>query len=188
MTIEPPTGAVSISRDTAFEILTNPRRRYALSYLRSKSGTVSIGELAEAVAAWEQDTNVELVSSKERKSVYTSLYQTHLPKMADAGVIVYDRQRGQVRLSDTATELDKFVNPPSKAGNWSRYYLALAVIGGVAILCNLLGMYPFTLLNVLAYAALLLVAFTLLSAVNLEHVRQRRSQKEKSSIGDDTAK
>jgi hypothetical protein len=188
MTTEPPTGAESISRDTAFEILTNPRRRYALSYLRSKPGTVSIGELAEVVAAWEQDTSVELVSSKERKSVYTSLYQTHLPKMADAGVIVYDRQRGQVRLSDTATELDKFVNPSPGGGNWSRYYLALAVIGGVVILCNLMGMYPFTLLDVLAYAALLLVAFALLSVVNLEFARRNRSRYGTSSVRDDTAR
>ncbi len=173
MSIEPSTESEPISRDTAFEILTNPRRRYALSYLRSKSERVSIGELAEAVAAWEQDTSVELVSSKERKSVYTSLYQTHLPKMADAGVIVYDRQRGQVQLSDSATELDKFVNPPSRSRNWSRYYLALAALGGFAILCNFLGMYPFSLVNVLVYVGLLLCAFAALSAVNLELVRRK---------------
>lgn len=188
MTTEPPTGEGRISPDTAFEILTNPRRRYALSYLGSKSGRVSIGELAEAVAAWEQDTSVELVSSKERKSVYTSLYQTHLPKMADAGIIVYDRQRGQVRLSDTATELDRFVNPPSKTQNWSRYYLALALVGGVAIVSNLLGMYPFSLVHVLVYVALLLAGFTLLSAANLEVVRRNRRGNRDSSIADDTAR
>lgn len=173
MSSEPPTGSESISRDIAFEILTNPRRRYALSYLRSKSGTVSIGELAEVIAAWEQETDVELVSSKERKSVYTSLYQTHLPKMADAGVIVYDRQRGLVQFSDTATELDKFIDPPSKSRNWSRYYLALALVGGFFVGCNFLGMYPFTLLNVLVYVGLLLGAFTVLSAVNLEYSRRK---------------
>ncbi len=173
MSIEPSTGSEPLSRDTAFEILTNPRRRYVLSYLRSKSEQVSIGELAEQVAAWEQDTNVELVSSKERKSVYTSLYQTHLSKMADAGIIDYDRQRGQVQLSDSATELDKFINPPSRNRNWSRYYLTLAILGGIAIICDLLGMYPFALVNILVYVGVLLGAFVALSAINLEFIRRQ---------------
>ena len=87
----------ALSRDVAFEILTNPRRRYTMAYLRSQDEPVPIGELAEVVAAWERDTSVELVSSKERKSVYTSLYQTHLPKMADAGVVDYDARSQEVR-------------------------------------------------------------------------------------------
>lgn len=157
----------TISRDVAFEILTNPRRRYALTYLRSQSGRVPIGELAEAVAAWERDTSVELVSSKERKSVYTSLYQTHLPKMADAGVVDYDRQRGIVALADRADDLDDYLTPEPQVPNWSRYYLALALVSGVAVVFRLAGMYPFTAIPVLGYAGLVLGLFVALSAVNL---------------------
>ncbi len=166
-----------LSRDMAFEILTNARRRYTLSYLRSRTGAVSIGELAEVVAAWENDTSIELVSSKERKSVYTSLYQTHLPKMADAGVIEYDRQRGNVQLSDRANELDEYLYPTVQASNWSTYYLGLALVGGAAIVCRLVGMYPFTEVPMLVYAGLLLGSFVLLSAVNLELLRRNRSRK-----------
>jgi hypothetical protein len=157
----------SLSRDVAFEILTNARRRYALAYLRSQDEEVSIGELAEAVAAWEHDTSVEMVSSKERKSVYTSLYQTHLPKMADAGVVAYDRQRGVVTLAAGATDLDSFRAPNSRVPNWSRYYLALAVASGVVVGCRLLGMYPFTEMSILAYATLVLGSFVMLSVANL---------------------
>ncbi|GAA0225549.1 hypothetical protein ACFFQF_10325 [Haladaptatus pallidirubidus] len=175
MTTEPSSGTRILSRDRAFEILTNARRRYTLSYLRSQSGAVSIGELAEAVAAWENDTSVELVSSKERKSVYTSLYQTHLPKMADAGIIEYDRQRGNVQLNERATELDEYLYPAPGTSNWSAYYLGLSLVGGVAILCRLIGMYPFTEIPVLVYAGLLLGSFMLLSAVNLELVRRDKN-------------
>ncbi len=160
----------------AFEILTNARRRYTLSYLRSQSGAVSIGELAEVVAAWENETSVELVSSKERKSVYTSLYQTHLPKMADAGVIDYDRQRGNVQLSDRANELDDYLYPATESSNWSTYYLGLALVGGAVVICRLIGMYPLTEVPILVYAGLLLGSFVLLSAVNLELVRRNRNR------------
>lgn len=159
--------AETMSRDTAFEILTNARRRYALAYLRTRSAPASIGELAEVIAAHERDTTVDLISSKERKSVYTSLYQTHLPKMADAGVVDYDRHRGTVALADGADELDDYLSPTPDGANWSRYYLALALVSGVVVGCRLLGMYPLTTVPVLGYAALVLGAFVALSAINL---------------------
>ncbi|WP_458208302.1 DUF7344 domain-containing protein [Haladaptatus sp. NG-SE-30] len=169
-------GSQALSRDVAFEILTNARRRYALTYLRSQADAVSIGELAEAVAAWEHDTTTDLVSSKERKSVYTSLYQTHLPKMADAGVVEYDRQRGIVELADTADELDDYLAPTKETLNWSGYYLALALISGIAIVSHLIGMYPFTEIPVLAYVGLLLTSFMILSAANMRVAHRNRER------------
>lgn len=168
----------TLSRDVAFEILTNARRRYALAYLRSQSEAVSIGELAEAVAAWEHDTSVEMVSSKERKSVYTSLYQTHLPKMADAGVVEYDRQRGIVTLADGATDLDGYRAPTPWVPNWSRYYLSLAVASGVVVGFRLVGMYPFTEMSMLAYASLVLGSFAVLSVANLGMAWKNGRQRE----------
>ena len=44
----------------------------------------------EYVAAWENDTTVERIGSTERKRVYTALRQSHLDRMADAGIIEYD--------------------------------------------------------------------------------------------------
>ena len=161
----------ALSQDVAFEILTNPRRRYAMAYLRSQDEPVPIGELAEVVAAWERDTSVELVSSKERKSVYTSLYQTHLPKMADAGVVDYDRHRGLVALAGRAEELDDYLDP-RQVPNWSRYYLALALVSGVAVACRLAGMDPFTSIPMLGYVGLVLGSCVVLSAVNLGMARR----------------
>ncbi|WP_227353391.1 DUF7344 domain-containing protein [Haladaptatus salinisoli] len=176
MSTESSSGSRTLSRDVAFEILTNARRRYALAYLRSQADAVSIGELAEEVAAWEHDTTTELVSSKERKSVYTSLYQTHLPKMADAGVVEYDRQRGVVRLRDTADELDDYLSPAAEKPNWSGYYLALAVVTGIAVSGHLVGMYPFTEAPVFAYVGVLLGSFALLSAANMGLVHRNRER------------
>jgi hypothetical protein len=66
--------------------------------------------LAEFIAARENDTEIRLISSQQRKRVYVALYQTHLPRLADADVIDYDSSRGTVELRPTAAELFRFMD------------------------------------------------------------------------------
>ena len=49
----------TLSQDTAFDLLSNARRRLALQYLQEANGPVSIGELATNVAAMENDIPVD---------------------------------------------------------------------------------------------------------------------------------
>ena len=124
--------------DVVFDVLTNPRRRYVLAFLRDES-PLRIGELAELVAAAERETDVDRLTSKERKSVYTSLYQAHLPKLAGQGIVEYDRDRGVVALAERATELDVYLytDPGDDAERrWSRRYLVLSAASGTALLAN----------------------------------------------------
>ena len=83
-----------IELDQVFGLLRNRRRRDVLRYLSETDEQVRIGELAEAIAARECDKPVRQITSQERKRVYIGLYQGHLPKMDDCGVIEYNRQRG----------------------------------------------------------------------------------------------
>ena len=91
------TGQTDHSKDVVFGILKNERRRQALHYLRDHPRT-TLSDLAEHVAALENDKPIRDLTSSERKRVYVGLYQCHLPKMDDAGVIDYDRSRGTVVL------------------------------------------------------------------------------------------
>lgn len=77
--------------DMVFDILGTSRRRDVVRYLESNPEPVAIGELADYIAAQEYGKTVEEVTSNERKRVYVSLYQSHLPKMADADVIAYEQ-------------------------------------------------------------------------------------------------
>ena len=86
--------------DVTFEILKNRRRRLVLDYLREADETVRIGELAEHIAAIENDIPVQQLNSQQRKRVYIGLYQCHLPKMDDAGVVDFNQDRGLVDLTD----------------------------------------------------------------------------------------
>lgn len=54
-------------------------------------------DIAEEIAAWENDIPVDQLRSSQRQRVYISLYQSHLPKLADYDVIEYNQARGIVR-------------------------------------------------------------------------------------------
>lgn len=85
-----------IEPDTAAEIVKNSRRRHVVIYLTevSDNARATIGELADYIAEMEFG---EDYTGEERKRVYVALYQAHLDKMDDAGVIVYNKDRGEIR-------------------------------------------------------------------------------------------
>ena len=82
--------------DEIFGVLQNQRRRRILSYLETEDTPTTIGTLAEHVAAAENDIPASQLRSKQRKRVYISLYQSHLPKLAAVDAVEYDKDRGTV--------------------------------------------------------------------------------------------
>ena len=120
-----------IRLDVIFDILKNQRRRHVLRYLRENEST-TLSDLAEHVAALENDKDVRSLTSSERKRVYVGLYQCHLPRMNDAGVIDFDSDRGRIELRDTADQLDEYLDvEDGPARPWHLYQLSLAVGGGL---------------------------------------------------------
>lgn len=79
-------GNVRLTLDQALQLLSNGRRRAVMDRL-STEGATTRSALAD---------HLEATMDGGRKSHYVSLYQCHLPKMADHGVIVYDQRAGDV--------------------------------------------------------------------------------------------
>jgi len=100
----------SLPLDITFEILKNRRRRLVLEYLREDGDTVTIGELAEHIAAIENEITVQQLNAQQRKRVYIGLYQCHLPKMDDAGVIAFNQSRGRIDLDPQAEPLFDYLD------------------------------------------------------------------------------
>ena len=115
-----------IPTDAVFEILKNERRRMTLRYLLRRDEEVKIGELSEHIAAEENDTTPARLSSTERKRAYIGLYQCHLPKMDDYGVVAYNSDRGLIRLGPNVSQVEHLLDQPTTDRPWSQYYLALA--------------------------------------------------------------
>lgn len=134
-------GSDSLSQDRVFDILSNPRRRFVLHYLSRQSGSVPLRELADEVARWE--TGDETLSPQQRKRVYVSLYQTHIPRLADAGMIEFDSDSGLVNLADQAREIDNYVKNQSNDRRWPIYYIAVGLIGISVYFVRFTGVLPF---------------------------------------------
>lgn len=100
---------VPISKDEIFDVLKNHRRRATLNYLNQfedEDRKFYLMDLSEQVAAAEHGKPPEDLTDHERKKTYVALYQSHLPKMQQVGLIGYDKDRGEVEKGpyfDTAT-------------------------------------------------------------------------------------
>ena len=163
------------SRDEVFDAVKNLRRRYVLYYLQRHSGPVELGELAEQVAAWENDTTVAEVSSNERKSVYSALHQTHLPKLQSAGVLRYDPERSLVTTTDDAAEMDlRLASDPQTSLPWHQLYLVLAAVSLGLLTSVWQGIAPFTLLTGIEYAFVVIASFGLTALAHTYDLRQWR--------------
>ncbi|TKX52849.1 hypothetical protein EXE45_18915, partial [Halorubrum sp. SP9] len=64
-------------KNELYDLLSNHRRRYVIHFCKQADDPITLSDLAEQVAAREQDKSVPELTSAERKRVYTSLQQTH---------------------------------------------------------------------------------------------------------------
>ena len=158
-------------KDELYELLSNHRRRYVLHACKQHDGSVTLSELAEQIAAWEHDKTVEKITSAERKRVYTSLQQTHLDRLAEAGMIRYEGDG--IKLTDEAEGLDVYLDiVPPQSIPWGVYYLGLSVLGAVVLAGVWIGFVPTETVPALGWATVVLASF-MLSAVG-QVVQNRR--------------
>lgn len=88
-------------QDEVFEALAHARRRQSLAYLRADEGVVSVDELAKHVASAER-AGGERVSPADRKQVATTPYHVHLPKLVDAGLVVWQDTDAREQVNTTS--------------------------------------------------------------------------------------
>lgn len=162
-----------LTTDAVFETLSSHRRRYALHYLTHTGGETTTRALSEQIAAWENGIAREAVTPKQRKRVYTGLHQTHLPKMAQLGVVKYDQNRGTVSLSRTTDEFDIYMDVvPSNDLPWSEVYLGVGAVLLALSVVAAVGIPPFGALPGFAYAIGTAALVVMLGLYNT--VRDRR--------------
>jgi len=164
----------SLSTDEAFSILSNRRRRFALHALREQGSKMELGTLAECVAAWEQGVGRDEISAAERKSVYTSLQQMHLPMMDDADVVRFDKRSGTIDTTPAADELDVYVE--IVRGNevpWHEYYIGLGAVSLALLIALWTDAAPFTAFSDLAWASFVVVALVISAVAHAYTSRDR---------------
>lgn len=166
----------SLSRDDLFEVLSNRRRRYVLHYLCRREGeAVELSDLVTQVAAWEHGTDPGQLSYDDRKSVHISLYQHHVPKMDETGIVDYDQRGGVVELRVDPVEIAGFLRTFERTGiRWERYFPALSVVVAPVVLLGAADAIPGPVPGI-AWAALGVAALVASSLAFLYDVRERSS-------------
>lgn len=170
----------SLEREDIFYLIKDTRRRYALHYLKrearqSGDRTVALADLVDQVTAWEHDTTVEAIDPDDRRNVYIGLVQNHLPALADASVIEFDKDGGTVTLTPAAAALDVYVRPVrSDDLPWHGVYAGLVLLGGALIVAVHVGVYPFGRLEWLHLALVLTLLFGAAAVVHVINHRKHR--------------
>ncbi|MFC6724173.1 ArsR family transcriptional regulator [Halobium palmae] len=168
---ESTTEEIELSKDEIFYLLKNRRRRDIVRYLMDNDGTATLSELAEHIAAWENDIDVQALNSGQRKRVYVALYQTHLPKLAENGIIEYERNRGDVTLTEHADRLKTYLEDEEPESDpWSKRYAALSVAGAAAIGLLTVGGVSIGI-SMTQFTVLLTAAFLVASLAHTYEVR-----------------
>lgn len=127
---EQPEPRKSLPKDVQFDILKNRRRRFTLQFVHNNEPPVKIGVLAEHLAAVENDKDVPMVTSQERKRTYVALYQCHLPRMNDVDVIAFEKNRGLVSLGPHAEDVLPYLTESARQNTAHAWlYAAFATIG-----------------------------------------------------------
>lgn len=153
--------SAEISRDEIFDLISNHRRRYVIHYCTSvDDGRIELSDLAEQVAAWELEKEIDQLTSDERKTVYTSLQQTHLPRLERAGMITFES--GHVEPTDELTRLTIYLDiVPENSIPWSVYYLGLSILSSIVLGGLWLDLLPTEAIPPLAYPTALVGLFVI---------------------------
>jgi|AntRauTorcE11898_2_1112593.scaffolds.fasta_scaffold39106_1 hypothetical protein len=96
---------IDIDIDSALSLLATERRRLAIRFaIEDADGVFEIGDVVRYIATDEYGPEY---TSSERKRVYISLYQTHLPELVDAGVLdrIDDGEGHTFRVAESARPL-----------------------------------------------------------------------------------
>lgn len=94
---------------TVFDILSNQRRRYALKCL-SEHNSLALADLAEEVTRRELDTPISDIPEEDVLRVYTSLWHSHIPKLAESDVVAYNQERDLVCLGENADRVERVIS------------------------------------------------------------------------------
>lgn len=96
--------------DRVFDVLSEERRRYALYYLEQQDGPISVEELVEQIAVWESNGAGESIPDEKFREVKLKLHHTDLPKTANLEYIQYNRESGEIELTEAPPQINAIVS------------------------------------------------------------------------------
>lgn len=91
--------SVSETEEQILRSLADDRRQTVLSILQERDRSLSLEALSEGVAAAERAVLTDELTQETTNAVAISLHHSHLPMLAEAGVVDYDQKRQTVEYT-----------------------------------------------------------------------------------------
>ncbi|NHN46600.1 hypothetical protein G9464_03180 [Halostella sp. JP-L12] len=88
----PASATMDLSLEDALDCLSNKRRRHTIDIVDASDEPLSLSAVAERVAARQYDVDRDAVTGKQRKAVYTGLYQAHMGKLTAVDAVAFDER------------------------------------------------------------------------------------------------
>ena len=90
-----------LSLETALGLLAEKRCRDIIYHLQEKSTPIPIADLAKQIADAESRESATAPSDLQ-DSIHTHVHQLYIPRLADAGVVVFHRNENTVELGENS--------------------------------------------------------------------------------------
>ncbi|KTG07819.1 hypothetical protein AUR64_01965 [Haloprofundus marisrubri] len=132
-----------LTQGELFDTLCNQRRLGIIRHLRANGGASKLSPLVDYVAATENDKQPGELARAERRRVYISLYQTHLPMLEERGIVEWDRSENVISLQPSSN-VEKYLGHGAESKHpWHVGYLLAGVCGIGLLLLQVLSVAPF---------------------------------------------
>ncbi len=126
-----------------FDVFSNARRRRTVQYLKRRGGSCSLAPLVEQVAAWENDTDPTDVTRTQRRRVYISLYQTHLPMLEDHGIVDWNPDEHTIDLLPSEELFEPYLDRRlDDQRSWHWVYAGITTLAVVVLVLSWLSVGP----------------------------------------------
>lgn len=161
-----------LSQAELFDVFSNARRRQTVRYLKRQGGACDLAPLVEQVAAWENGIPTDEVTRTQRRRVYISLYQTHLPMLEDHAIVNWDPDAHTITLLPSNDVFEPYLDRRlDHQRPWHQFYATITALGAIAFVLSWLSVGPITA-SVAPLVVLLLCLATLAVSV-VQHVTRR---------------
>lgn len=104
-----------LTEDQFYRALASKYRRRVLYCLFDMKST-TVEELATILCGWEATTTGTMQLPADRNKIHIALMHSHLPQLANAGLIEYDFQSDSVRLKPLHPKVKDVIRQSVKTG------------------------------------------------------------------------
>lgn len=101
-------GSDDLPLECALRLLSHTHRRALVGCLAEHEEPVALADAAADVAARETGEPIPDLSPEDVERIHLALHHSHVPKLSEEGIVVYDRERDTIVLTDRGQQLVAF--------------------------------------------------------------------------------